>query len=137
MKAQLLGVVAVVLLLALVLSSCSMTAQDVAGDETAKCVVQVLPSGQIVVGGKSTLPNGTCLRSQLFVDEKPQPWWPTIACASVQDGSWQIIVPLRDGGVPAHLDPTHQYELCAWKRGDPTIQSAFSLNLTGVTVANR
>jgi hypothetical protein len=105
-----------------------MLVQDAANDKVTICTVQVVPSRQIVLSGKSSLPNGTCLHTQLFTGRKPEAWWPTFACASVQDGAWQMLVPLSCGGAPDELDQTLQYTLCAWMRGDPTTQSVLEVD---------
>lgn len=128
MKKSLRGNVAVILLLALGLVSCTMCIQDAANDKITICAVQVVPSRQIVVRGESALPNGTCLHTQLFTDRKAEPWWPTFSCASVQDGAWQMLVPLGCGRAPDNLDRTLQYTVSAWVRGDPAAQSLLEVD---------
>jgi hypothetical protein len=88
-------------------------------------------SEQVIVHGQSTLPNGTCLGTELWADGELQTWWPTDACARVQDGAWQLAVPLGAEGAPNELDPTAQYMLRAWLPGGPNIVSVFAFDLAG------
>jgi hypothetical protein len=131
MKAKLVGIAAVISLLALGLVMCTLRVQDTAKGEIAICTVQAVPSGRLVLRGNSTLPEGTCLHTQLFVDGKGQPWWPTFARARVRGGTWQMVVPLGKGGAPDELDRALPYTLTAWKQGDPSVQSVFHFDLTG------
>jgi hypothetical protein len=87
-------------------------------------------AAQVIVRGSSNLPDGTCLGTELWADGKPQTWWPSDACAEVQDDVWQLTVPLGAGGAPERLDPTSQYMLRAWLPGGPNIVSVFAFDLT-------
>ena len=93
--------------------------------------VQVVAGEQIVVRGESTLPDGTCLGSELWADGVPQPWWPGEDCIFVEDGTWQMVVPLGTGEAPATLDATAQYVLRAFQQGGPNIVSVLAFDLSG------
>jgi hypothetical protein len=80
-------------------------------------------SGRIVFTGQSTLPEGTCLQTQLFANESPVTWWPKDTCAVVQDGRWRLVVLLGAGGAPGELDPAFDYTLRTWQRDDPSIEA--------------
>lgn len=68
--------------------------------------VEVTAGERIIVHGRSTLPNGTCLGMELWADGEPQTWWPGEAHVPVQNGAWQFSVPLGQDGAPAKLDAT-------------------------------
>ena len=81
--------------------------------------VQVTVGERIVVYGQSTLPDGTCLGSELWADGKLQAWWPGETCVPVQSGAWQMSIRLGSGEVPAELDPSAQYMLRVYQQGGP------------------
>jgi hypothetical protein len=93
--------------------------------------VRVTAGQQIVVRGRSTLPDGTCLGSELWAGGENQTWWPGDACVGVQNGTWQIVVRLGTGEVPAELDRTAQYMLRVYQQGGPNIVAVFAFDLTG------
>lgn len=86
---------------------------------------------QITVRGRSTLPDGTCLGSELWAGGELAAWWPADACARVDRGAWQLVVPLGAGQAPAALDPNVQYMLRAFLPGGPDIISVFAFDLAG------
>lgn len=93
--------------------------------------VQVTDGEQIVVHGQSTLPDGTCLGSELWAGGELQPWWPGEVCVPVEAGTWQIVVPLGAGEVPAELDRSAQYMIRVFQQNGPNIVSVFALDLAG------
>lgn len=94
--------------------------------------VQVHSGNSIAFTGRSTLPEGTCLQTELVADGERESWWPVEDCVPVGgDGTWTIVVPLGEGGAPDELDPTVQYELRAWQQSDPTMQAVFWFDLAG------
>jgi hypothetical protein len=93
--------------------------------------VQLTP-GHVFFAGRSMLPEGTCIRTQLFADGSPVAWWPEDACATREAGVWHISVPLGERGAPHDLDPAVQYNLHAWERDYPFIQAdPFCFDLVG------
>ena len=86
---------------------------------------------QISVSGTSTLPDGTCILTSLRTSGQVQGWWPADACATVQKGAWQIVVPLGKEGAPPQLDVSLLYEVHAWQRGQPSTDVMFPFDLTG------
>jgi len=100
------------------------------GSITIKAV-QVIAGDQIIVHGESTLPEGTCLSTELYADGELQTWWPTESCTPVQDGTWQLSVPLGEGLAPEALDSTVQYMLRAFLPGGPNIVSIFPFDIAG------
>jgi hypothetical protein len=93
--------------------------------------VQVTAGEQIDVQGQSTLPDDTCLGSELWADGEVQAWWPGEICVPVQDGVWQMNVPLGANEVPAELDPMAQYVLRVFQQNGPDIVSVFAFDLSG------
>lgn len=88
-------------------------------------------SDSVAFAGQSNLPNGTCLETQLYADGDPETWWPMDTCVVVQDGAWQITVPLGEEGAPDKLDPTVEYRVRVWQRDNPAIESVFYFDLAG------
>jgi len=93
--------------------------------------VQVTAGEQIVVHGRSTLPDGTCLGSELWADGELQAWWPGDACVAVENGAWQTVVRLGTGEVPAELDRSAQYMLRVFQQNGPNIVAVFAFDLVG------
>jgi hypothetical protein len=93
--------------------------------------VQVTEGEGIAVHGQSTLPDGTCLGSELWADGELQAWWPGETCVPVQNGVWQMIVRLGSHGVPAQLEPSAQYMLRVYQQNGPDIVSVFAFDLAG------
>ena len=80
----------------------------------------------IVVQGKSTLPDGTCVSAELWADGVPQEWWPTGACARVAQGAWELMAAVPESEI---LQPGVQYMLRAYQPGGPNVVSTFSFDL--------
>jgi hypothetical protein len=97
--------------------------------------VQVTAGEQIVVHGQSTLPDGTCLGSELWADGELQAWWPSVICVPVHKGAWEMNVRLGSGEVPAVLDPSAQYMLRVYQQNGPDIVSVFAFDLAGPPTA--
>ena len=97
--------------------------------------VQVTAGEQIVVHGRSTLPDGTCLGSELWADGELQSWWPGGACVAVEEGSWQMVVRLGEGEVPAELDRSAQYMFRAYQQNGPDVTAVFAFDLAGPPTA--
>ena len=93
--------------------------------------VQVDAGKEIVVSGLSTLPDGTCLGTELWAGGELQSWWPGETCVPVADGLWQMVVPLGEGQAPAALDISLDYMLRAFQRNGPDVVSVFSFDMTG------
>jgi hypothetical protein len=93
--------------------------------------VQVTAGKHIVVRGLSTLPDGTCLGTELWADGELQAWWPGETCVPVADGTWQLVVPLEDREPPAALDTSAHYMLRAFQQNGQNVVSVFAFDLTG------
>jgi hypothetical protein len=98
--------------------------------------VQVTDDEQIVVHGQSTVPDGTCLGSELWADGELQAWWPGDACAAVTDDVWQMVVPLAAGGVPSQLDPSAEYVLRVFQQNRTDVATVFAFDLAGPPAPN-
>jgi hypothetical protein len=97
--------------------------------------VQVTAGEQIVVHGRSTLPGGTCLGSELWADGEVQAWWPGDPCVAVENGTWQMVIRLGEGEVPAELDRSAQYMLRVFQQNGPNIVAVFAFDLAGPPTA--
>jgi hypothetical protein len=83
---------------------------------------------QVVVRGKSTLPDGTCLNTELWADGALQAWWPAGACAPIWQGAWELVVPLE---ARQALQPGVQYMVRVYQPGGPNIVATFPFDLDG------
>lgn len=93
--------------------------------------VQVDPQ-QISFTGRTTLPEGACIQTQLTIDGEPASWWPAETCADRQEGEWQIAVAFAEAGAPDTLDDSARYMLRAWASADPTnMAEPFYFDLIG------
>ena len=95
--------------------------------------VQVTSGEQIVAHGGSTLPDDTCLGSELWAGGELQAWWPGEDCVPVEDGSWQMAVWLGSDQVPHELDPSVKYMLRVFQQNGPDIVAVYALDLGGAS----
>lgn len=69
----------------------------------------------IFVTGKSTLPEGKCLKTELLINRQATGWWPRDVCIEMDEtGQWELLVALGRNGAPAQMQPGQEYELHAW-----------------------
>jgi hypothetical protein len=101
------------------------------GDEILVVKGFRVESGEMTFHGSTLLPDGTCLLSQLYVDDRLASWWPAEECISVQQGQWEVSVKLGQEGAPDELDALIQHKLVVWSRDDPSIESEFWFDLSG------
>jgi hypothetical protein len=97
--------------------------------------VQVTAGEQIVVHGRSTLPDGTCLGSELWADGENQAWWPGDACVAVENGTWQMVIRLGTSEAPAELDRSAQYMLRVYQQNGPDVSAVLAFDLAGPPTA--
>jgi hypothetical protein len=86
--------------------------------------------GEITIRGRSSLPNGTCLGSELWANGKLQAWWPSEAVVELENGHWQLVVERGARGVPAGLDQTAQYVVRVFQQNAPDVVSVFAFDLS-------
>jgi hypothetical protein len=126
------------LALATMLATCGLFSEPEAprGSITIEGV-QVTAGEQIVVRGRSTLPDGTCLGSELWADGELQAWWPGDACVPVENGAWQMVILPGVGEVPAQLDRSAQYMIRVYQQNGPDITAVFAFDLVGPPTPNQ
>lgn len=90
--------------------------------------VQVTSGEQILVHGQSTLPEGTCLGSELWAGGELQSWWPGETCIPVENGTWQMVVRLGSGEVPSALDLSARHMLRVFQQNGPDIVAVFAFD---------
>jgi hypothetical protein len=96
--------------------------------------VQVNQGAGIYVAGRSTLPDGECVQTELLADEKVLEWWPREVCVEIASRRWEILAALGRQGAPERLDPNAAYEIHAWNPKAPTNTSTrFPFDLNGST----
>jgi hypothetical protein len=91
--------------------------------------VRVVPGSYVQFEGRSTLPDGTLLSTELSADDAPVAWWPRAADVEVQDGQWQVRAALGEGGAPEALSPEKQYVLRVWQRDNPSVATRFPFDV--------
>ena len=90
--------------------------------------IPAIRGDRIVVTGTCRLLDSACILTQLSANGEPVAWWPTDTCATIENGDWNIQVPLAQGNLVSR-----GYELQAWERGTqiaPAIYP-FSVELGG------
>jgi hypothetical protein len=92
--------------------------------------VRIQP-GWFTLVGESALPDGTCLQTQLYVEDEPLPWWPKETCVTVQDGMWQISVSLEESGAPYERPLEGGYTLVAWQKDRRIASAVFWIEYSG------
>lgn len=85
---------------------------------------------QVLVSGPSSLPDGTCILTELRADGQLAEWWPATTCATVDNGEWQIIVSLGQGDSPTKLEADVLYEVHARQQGHAPAEPAFPFELS-------
>jgi len=128
------------ILLASLLVSCGARLESQEGSVPQGSItvegVQVTAGEQIAVQGQSTLPDGTCLGSELRADGELQTWWPGDTCVAVEGGAWQMVVPLGASGIPAQLDPSAEYVLRVFQQNSTDVVTVFAFDLAGPPIPN-
>jgi hypothetical protein len=99
------------------------------GKEIQVRSVRVESGRAISVSGLSTLPEDTCIHTQLHADGTPVDWWPNNRCATIADESWELTVALGQAGAPEGLDPGVEYVVHAWQEGAPAVETRFPFDL--------
>jgi len=85
-------------------------------------------AAQVVVRGKSTLPDGICVSTELWADGTLQTWWPADVCVPIRQGAWEFLVPLE---AEQALQPGVQYMVCVYQPGGPNLVATFPFDLDG------
>ena len=85
--------------------------------------------------GDASLPDGTILESQLYESGKSVPWWPADQSITVDNGTWEVKVPLGINGAPARLKRGPGYLFKVWQGADPSMQAVFYFDLGGPPAA--
>jgi hypothetical protein len=88
-------------------------------------------SEQVLVRGRSTLPDGICLGIELWADGELQAWWPGDSCVPVENGTWHMIVPLGTDQHPTDLDRSAQYLLKVHQQNGVNAETVFAFDLLG------
>ena len=87
---------------------------------------------QLVVGGQSSLPEGTCILTKLSAGGDDVTWWPDGTCANLTGNEWQLEITLGTGEIPGRLDDSLNYQLEAWADIEPVIEAApFTFDVSG------
>jgi hypothetical protein len=81
---------------------------------------------EVIVRGATTLPAGACIKTDLLADGEPLAWWASDACATVDGGSWEVVVALAG---EHGLRPDVQYAVDAYAASDPDVSASFPFDL--------
>jgi hypothetical protein len=85
-------------------------------------------SKQIIINGGSKLPDGACVRIELWAESALLTWWPINDCAYVKQGVWEFKVPIGSGET---LKSGVQYLVHAYQLGRPDSVSTLPFDLDG------
>jgi hypothetical protein len=91
--------------------------------------------GSIRFFGTTELPDGTILQSQLYENDILLTWWPAEREFPIQNGNWQIEVPLGENGAPEDVAPCSFYFLKTWVKDDPSIIDGIFFDTFGPLLA--
>jgi len=109
------------------------TSPDQSSENASKGAITVeevqVTEAQIFIKGRTSLPEGTCLLTELWAAGVPQPWWPDETCICIYEGTWQFAVALGENDAPESLDPDTQYMIRAYEEGGPNNVSTFPFDL--------
>lgn len=70
--------------------------------------------------GSSTLPDGTLLRTQFYEEDEPIAWWPVDTDVQVQNGEWQMTVPLSENLTNLHAGSETIFHFEIWVKDNPS-----------------
>ncbi len=94
--------------------------------------VQVDQGAGVFVSGRSNLPNGECLKTELLANKKVVDWWPRDTCIEIDSYQWEMLAALGHNGAPERLDPNAEYEIHAWWPKNPAaVSTRFPFDLNG------
>jgi hypothetical protein len=82
---------------------------------------------EIRIHGKSNLPNGTCINTELWSDDMKLAWWPDGKCATINQGNWELTVLL----VSEKLKPDVQYVVHAYQPGSQQNDVTLAFDISG------
>jgi hypothetical protein len=128
-----------VLLVAVFITACSRSASQApflsatpAGATIAIDRVQITQGTGVYIAGRSTIPGGECIRTELLADGKTVDWWPGDVCIEAGAGQWEMLVGLGRDGAPDQLAEGVQYEVHAWWPAQPEkVTTRFPFDLDG------
>ena len=94
--------------------------------------VQVDQGAGVFVSGRSNLPNGECVKTELLANKKVVEWWPRDTCIEIDSYQWEMLAALGHNGSPERLDPNVEYEIHAWWPKNPAaVSTRFPFDLNG------
>ena len=82
---------------------------------------------EIRIHGKSNLQNGACINTELWSNDTKLPWWPDGKCITVNQGIWELTVPL----VSEKLKPDVQYVVYAYQPGSQQNDVTLAFDISG------
>jgi hypothetical protein len=95
-------------------------------------LVQVNEGSGVYVSGRSTLPDGACVKTELLEDQKVLEWWPRDVCVEIANGKWEFLAALGRDGAPERLNPDVEYQIHAfWPDQPDKVDTRFPFDLSG------
>jgi archaellum component FlaF (FlaF/FlaG flagellin family) len=82
---------------------------------------------QIIIRGSSTLPDGSCVNTELLADGTPLSWWPGDTCISVEQGEWELKIPIEEKKLQAGTE----FVLHAYQHGDQYPAATIVFDISG------
>jgi len=94
--------------------------------------VQVSEGSGVYISGRSTLPDGECIQTELLENQQVLAWWPRDVCVEIAEGRWEFLTALGRSGAPERLDPDAEYLIHAWWPKQPeAVDAQFPFDLSG------
>lgn len=87
--------------------------------------------GDIAFSGRTQLPDGTLLNSQLFEGVNPVAWWPSDLDIEVKEGEWSVSLHADETGIIHDLSEGPFYTFTIWEKWHPSVSKTAWFDLLG------
>lgn len=123
--------ISLIVLLAALVSACAAPAAPAAPADQRLTVEQVqVETGRLAFAGATSLPDETCLLTQVVIQGAVAPDWP-VDCVHPAQGRWQLAVAVGQRGQPPQPLAGPAYEFIIWARDLPALSVRQPFDLTG------
>ena len=128
-----LGIIAIYMIMVLlIITGCSASTdvpqpQNQLSDESITIEGVTISDTQITVHGKSSLPDESCVNTELLAEDAPLAWWPGNTCVDVKQGKWELNVPMNG----KTLQTGTKYVIRAYQQGNQNTAATFVFDMSG------
>jgi hypothetical protein len=126
------GIIAICTIIVVLIAGCSSSAgvSQASNQPSSKSITiegVTVSDTQIAFHGKSTLPDETCVNTELLADGIPLAWWPGKTCVDLKQGKWELKISLDDNRLQAGT----QYVLHAYQHSNPNNTATLAFDISG------